>query len=342
MLGLDVRTVQRWKRQGVGEDRRAGPRTAPGNSLSEAERRAVLRTVNSPEYRDLSVKQIVPLLADRGVYLASESTMYRIPRNEQQLTHRASSRVPQARTRPGEAVATGPNQVWSWDITYLPSTVRGQFCYLYMAIDVFSRKIVGSAVHEREDGSCSAALIREACARERVDRGALVLHSDNGGPMKAATLLATLQVLGLVPSFSRPRVSNDDPFSEALFRALKYRPEYPATPSLRSSKRAPGSRGLLAGTTMSAYTVPFDSLRRRSVIAVRTPRSSRAGSASTRVLAPRIHIGEQLVRVTGRATTSSASTRTRFARPRRSREVRGDNYLDTHRWSRPAGRPARQ
>jgi putative transposase len=230
VLGLDVRTVQRWKRQGVGEDRRAGPKTAPGNSLTEAERRAVLRTVNSPEYRDLSVKQIVPLLADRGVYLASESTMYRILRTEQQLTHRAPSRVPQTRTRPDEAVATGPNQVWSWDITYLPSAVRGQFYYLYMAIDVFSRKIVGSAVHEREDGSCSAALIREACAREGVDRGALILHSDNGGPMKAATLLATLQVLGVVPSFSRPRVSNDNPFSEALFRTLKYRPEYPATP----------------------------------------------------------------------------------------------------------------
>lgn len=190
----------------------------------------MLRTVNSPEYRDLSVKQIVPLLADRGVYLASESTMYRILRNEQQLTHRASSRAPHARTRPDEAVATGPNQVWSWDITYLPSAVRGQFYYLYMAIDVFSRKIVGAAVHEQEDGSCSAALIREACTRERVDHGALILHSDNGSPMKAATLLATLQVLGVVPSFSRPRVSNDNPFSEALFRTLKYRPEYPGTP----------------------------------------------------------------------------------------------------------------
>lgn len=110
--------MQRWKGQGVGEDGRAGPKSPPANKLSEAERREVLNTANHPDYRDLSPKQIVPLLADQGEYLASESTMYRLLREEDQLKHRASSSAP-ARHRPRELVATAPNQVWSWDITFL-------------------------------------------------------------------------------------------------------------------------------------------------------------------------------------------------------------------------------
>jgi transposase InsO family protein len=127
-------------------------------------------------------------------------------------------------------VAKGPNQVWSWDITYLRSPIRGAFFYLYVVVDVWSRKIVGWAVHEEESGDHASALIEAACAREGVERGELVLHSDNGGPMKAATLLAMLEVLGVAASFSRPRVSNDNPFSEALFRTAKYRPQYPRRP----------------------------------------------------------------------------------------------------------------
>ena len=230
ILGVDARTVQRWRDQGIGEDRRAGPATEPRNKLSEAERREVLELVNSPEYRNLSIKQIVPILADGGVYLASESTMYRILRNEGQAAHRAPSRPPQERPRPREAVATEPNQVWSWDITYLPSSVRGRFFYLYMIVDVFSRKVVGRAVHDAECAAYAAELIRAACAAEGLDNEPLILHADNGGPMKGATMLATLQDLGIVPSFSRPRVSDDNPFSEALFRTLKYRPEYPSKP----------------------------------------------------------------------------------------------------------------
>ena len=222
--------MQRWRRQGIGEDRRAGPKAAPRNKLTASERQAVLETINGPEFRDLSVKQIVPILADQGIYLASESTMYRILRNEAQATHRASSRPPQKRSRPREFVATAPNQVWTWDITYLPSSVRGRFYYLYMIIDVFSRKIVGRAVYDVESSDLAAELVREACASEAINKRPLILHADNGGPMKGATMLATLQDLGIVASFSRPRVSNDNPFSEALFRTLKYRPEYPSAP----------------------------------------------------------------------------------------------------------------
>ncbi len=209
ILGVDPRTVQRWKGQGVGEDRRAGPRNAPANKLTDAERREVLEVVNSPEYRDRSPKQIVPSLADQGEYLASESTMYRILREEEQLTHRASSRAP-TRHRPRELVATDPNQVWSWDITYLKSPILGVFFYLYLVVDIFSRKIVGAEVHAVEDSEHAAELIAQACAVEGIDPDQLALHSDNGSPMKGATLLATLQQLGVVPSFSRPRVSDDN------------------------------------------------------------------------------------------------------------------------------------
>ena len=163
------------------------------------------------------------------MYLASESTFYRILREEKLLSHRGRARAPR-RHRPNEQVATGPNQVWSWDITYLRSPVRGWFYYLYLAVDIFSRKIVGWAVHEVEDSDLAAGLIREAALREGVDPGRLVLHSDNGGPMKGATMLATLQWLGIIPSFSRPRVSDDNPYSEALFRTVKYCPEYPKRP----------------------------------------------------------------------------------------------------------------
>ena len=126
--------------------------------------------------------------------------------------------------------ATGPNQVWSWDITYLRMEVRGSFFYLYMIEDIWSRKIVGWDVHDEESMELSAALIKRTCAELGVDPEGIVLHSDNGGPMKGATMLATLHKLGIVASFSRPRVSNDNPYSEALFRTVKYSPAYPSKP----------------------------------------------------------------------------------------------------------------
>jgi putative transposase len=230
LLGLDARTVQRWRVQDIGDDRRSGPKRPPKHKLSEAERQHILKVINSPEFCSLPATQIVPILAERGTYLASESTIYRLLREHGQLAHRAASRAPKARPRPDELVATAPNQVWSWDITYLPSPLRGAFHYLYMVMDVFSRKIVGWAVHDEENSLHAAALISGACLAEGIDGSPLVLHSDNGGPMKGATMLATLKALGVSHSFSRPRVSNDNPFSEALFRTTKYRPEYPDRP----------------------------------------------------------------------------------------------------------------
>jgi len=228
LLGLAARTVQRWRHQGEqGFDRRFGPKTPPRNRLTPGERQKVLDAAHRPEHVDLSPKQIVPRLADDGIYLASESTFYRVLREEDALQHREPSR-PRSVARPPEYIATGPLEIWSWDITYLRGAVRGAFYYLYLVEDIWSRKIVGWAVHEEESMDLSSALIDDVAARLGCDPRGLVLHSDNGGPMKGSTMLATLERLGIVPSFSRPHVSDDNPYSESLFRTLKYRPEYPS------------------------------------------------------------------------------------------------------------------
>lgn len=120
--------------------------------------------------------------------------------------------------------------MFSWDITYLRSVLRGQFYYLYMNVDVWNRKIMAATVFEHESIDLAARLFAQTCAVHGVDPDGLVLHPDNGGPMKGSTMLATLQKLGVVPSFSRPKVSDDNPFSESLFRTMKYRPEYPSKP----------------------------------------------------------------------------------------------------------------
>lgn len=231
VVGLDTRTVQRWLERGSdgGDDRRRGPNTRPGNALSEAERAEVLAVAHRAEFRDATPKSIVPTLADRGEYVASESTFYRVLREAGEMTHRGRARPPTPRPVPTHT-ATGPNQVWSWDITYLPTTVKGVFLYLYLVMDIWSRRIMGWALHPAESSDHAAALLACACEVAGVKPGTLVIHSDNGGPMRGATLLATLQKLGVMPSYSRPRVSDDNPFSEALFRTLKYVPWYSGKP----------------------------------------------------------------------------------------------------------------
>ncbi len=229
IMGLSARTIIRWRRSKNCIDKRNGPQKTPSNKLSEQERKKLLKVANSLEYRDLSPNQIVPKLADMGIYLASESTFYRVMRENKLVNHREPSK-PASTSRPKEHVATGPCRVWSWDITYLKTDVKGIFLYLYMIMDVWSRKIVAAKVFEEECMEHSSILFAQACMRHGVEEDQLVLHSDNGSPMKGSTMLATLHTLGVIPSFSRPRVSNDNPFSESLFRTMKYRPEYPSKP----------------------------------------------------------------------------------------------------------------
>ena len=231
VLGLSERTVQRWQTgETVHCDQRPLRDYQPPHKLTDIERAKVLAIANSEEFGHLPPSQIVPRLADQGSYLASESTFYRILQAENQLAHRRSERPAQSRTKPRAICATAPNQLYSWDITYLPSAIRGQFFYLYLFIDIFSRKIVGWQVYEEESSALAGELLRDLCHREGIQPKQLVLHSDNGSPMKGATMLATLQQLGVMPSLSRPSVSNDNPYSESLFKTLKYRPSYPLKP----------------------------------------------------------------------------------------------------------------
>jgi transposase InsO family protein len=224
--------VQRWRQSGTvkTDGRKAGAQDrSPANKLADEERAEILATANAPEFAHLPPSQIVPLLADEGRYLASESSFYRVLREEKQLSRRGRSKAPKNR-RPEPVTATASNQLWSWDITYLKTTVKGLYFYLYLIMDVYSRKIVAWEIYAEESADHAASIARKAYLREGVAGKSLVLHSDNGSPMKGATMLGTLQKLGITPSFSRPSVSNDNPYSESLFKTLKYRPCFPEKP----------------------------------------------------------------------------------------------------------------
>jgi transposase InsO family protein len=226
-ISLSERTLQRWQRDQSRGDQRPIRVQQPKNALSAQERQAVLAVAQSEEFGHLCPSQIVPRLADQGKYIASESTFYRLLKAQNQLQHRGAERAPTQRSKPRALVATAPKQLFSWDITYLPTLVLGSFFYLYLFLDIFSRKIVGWQVYDCESSEFAGDLMRDICLRENIAPNQVVLHSDNGSPMKGATMLATLQALGVVPTFSRPSVSNDNPYSESLFKTLKYRPEYP-------------------------------------------------------------------------------------------------------------------
>jgi transposase InsO family protein len=230
IAGISARTIERWRQAPHADDGRCGPHRRPANALSLREEAQIMRLMMSTRFAHLSPKQLVPQLADRGLYLASESTFYRLQRRYGlRGRRRAIARTDVSRaTRLHRAV--GPNQVWSWDITWLATTVRGVYLHLYLVIDVWSRRIVGWCIAERGSAEIASELITHACREGNFDPKGLVLHSDNGKPMRASTFIATLQWLGVIPSFSRPHVSDDNPYSEALFRTLKHTPAYPRLP----------------------------------------------------------------------------------------------------------------
>jgi putative transposase len=226
-ISLSERTLQRWQRDQARDDQRPTRVQVPGNRLSRLEHQALLAAANSAEFEHLSLSQIVPRLADHGQYIASESTFYRVLKAQCQLQHRGAERPKQRRiAKPRALSATAPKQLFSWNITYLPSRVIGVYFYLYLFLDIFSRKFVGWQAYETEISALASEVMRDICEPEHIAL-AQVLHPDNGSPMKGATMLATLQSLGVMPSFSRPAVSNDNPYSESLFKTLKYRADYP-------------------------------------------------------------------------------------------------------------------
>ena len=231
--GITVRTLQRW-RDGQGcvraDGRPGAMRPVPAHALSEQERVAILEVTNAPQYAALPPAQIVPRLADEGRYLASESSFHRVLRQAGQLQHRGRAKAPQASRKPTTHVARAPNQVWCWDVTWLPSQVAGRWFYLYLILDLYSRKIVGHEVHEAESGEYAAHLLKRTALAEGIHAATdkPVLHGDNGAALKATTVLGMLHWLGIAPSYSRPRVSDDNAFVESLFRTAKYRPGFPA------------------------------------------------------------------------------------------------------------------
>jgi len=228
-VGIAARTLERWTQADtVKTDGRPGaPRATPLSKLTHAERCEVLAGANSARFGGLPPTQIVPILADEGRYVASESSFYRILREANCQHYRGRQRAPAARPVPRHC-ATAPNELWCWDISYLPGPVAGMFFFLYLVLDVFSRKIVAHEVHEAECSERAARLIEQAVRREGVAGRVIVVHQDNGSPMKGSTYLAKLKELGLTPSYSRPGVSDDNAYAESLFRTFKYRPAFPA------------------------------------------------------------------------------------------------------------------
>ncbi|SFM61745.1 Transposase InsO and inactivated derivatives [Ectothiorhodospira mobilis] len=230
VLGISARTYQRWQREAEvpSDGRSTAVRPKPAHALSEAEEQTVLALCNRPEYQDLPPAQIVAQEADAGRYWALESTLYRVLRKHKQAQPRGRGRKGPTPPLPTSHRADGPNQVWSWATTWLPGPVVGLFFYLTLIIDLYSRKIVGWEVETRESSELAVQVLEQALLKEQCFNQPLVLHSDNGSPFKGATLRARLTALKIEPSYSRPRVSNDNPFSESLFATCKAMPAYPA------------------------------------------------------------------------------------------------------------------
>lgn len=223
MLEVSSKSLQRWSRK-TEEDKRKGSARHVPHKLSDKERSLVIKTACSTRFKDMYPNEIVATLASEGTYIVSESTFYRIMKQERLLSHRRKSKLPVKRTKP-RLVATASDQVYSWDITWLKTNVNGIYYYLYLFLDIFSRRIVEWEVHTSESSVTASNMLARINSRKYI-RG-LTLHSDNGSPMKGLSMLATMYQLGVMPSFSRPHVSEDNPYSESLFRTLKYRPAYP-------------------------------------------------------------------------------------------------------------------
>ena len=232
LFGLATRTLRRWglmiRAQGFSRDQRKVFSRHVMHRFTAEERKRVLSSVNAQRFADLTPNQIVAILAEEGSYVGSESTIYRIMRQEGLVNHRGRSRPAREPREPPALEATGIHQVLAWDITLLPGPVKGQFYYLYMVMDVWSRRILGVEVHDREYGELARDFFERVCRDEGISSGsATILHADNGAPMRSYTLAAKLAELGISLSFSRPRVSNDNAYAESWFRTMKYHQSYP-------------------------------------------------------------------------------------------------------------------
>lgn len=223
-LEISVSTFRRWK-EGAIEDKRKGAIKKIPRKLTAKEEAKIIEVSCNKEYRDKNVYELHANLLDKGIYIASISSFYRVLRKNKMINHRQNTKPGVHAGNPPERKATGSNQVWCWDITWLPTNVRGIFYYAYVIIDIWDRSIVKWAIHDREDTTLAKELFKQALGEN--DYPNVFIHSDNGSPMKGVALLALFYKLGIVNSYSRPRVSNDNPFIESWFKTVKYSIKYP-------------------------------------------------------------------------------------------------------------------
>lgn len=263
-LEISVTTFDRW-RSGMLTDSRKGAEKVVPRKLTPEEEKLIIDTCCSKDYRDLNPYKVHASLLDEGCYIASTSSFYRVLGKHKLLSHRGNTRPPQKRTPPPERKATGPNQVWTWDITYLKTDIRGLFFYAYVIIDIWDRSIVKWAIHDREADSHSQELFQ--CALLENHNPNVFVHSDNGSVMKGVTLMALFYDLGICNSYSRPRVSNDNPFIESFFKTLKYGASYPHKfPNL-----------LVAREWFALFVDGYNSTHSHSGINFITPQQMRSG-----------------------------------------------------------------
>jgi putative transposase len=216
--------------------------------LSDAERQQLREVLCSPRFVDVAPAEIVATLLDEGVWLASERTMYRLLAEHGQTGERRNQLVHPRHQRP-ELLATRPNQLWSWDITKLLGPATWTYYYLYVILDVFSRYVVGWMVAERESAVLAERLLAATIAKQQIRRDRLTVHADRGSSMTSKPVAFLLADLGVTKTHSRPHVSNDNPYSEAQFKTLKYRPGFPdrfgssRTPARSARPSSPGTTG---------------------------------------------------------------------------------------------------
>ena len=223
-IGISERTIQRWNKFGVNDKRKGAQKHIP-RKLTKKEKQLIYQTACNAEYKDMNPHEIYNSLLDNNIYMASASSFYRILREQKAITHRTESKEGTSRKKPDELEATKPNQVWMWDITWLKRDITGLYYYAYVIEDLYDRSIVGWAIYDHENDQNAKELFERVTKKEHAHPA--FVHSDNGNPMKGITLVAFYYQLGIVPSFSRPRVSDDNPYIESFFKTLKHTCGYP-------------------------------------------------------------------------------------------------------------------
>jgi putative transposase len=226
VLGVPRSTLYRSRRPGGLGKPRVTARPGPSRALSGAERAEVRAVLNSERFQDCAPREVYATLLDEGAYRCGWRTMYRILSEQGELRERRNQLRHPAYARP-ELLATGPNQLWSWDITKLRGPVKWSYYYLYVILDVYSRYVVGWMIAERESAELAQELIAESCAKQGIQPGQLTVHADHGSAMTAKAVALLMSDLGVNKTHSRPHVSNDNPYSESQFKTLKYGPTYP-------------------------------------------------------------------------------------------------------------------